>query len=199
MTNNLTHDPGLLEYPDYTFAVGASDPGTNILGESDDYDKYHSNAAALIMLGRWLNYLKEQNVYDNTRIIIVADHGDSIDHPGLDSFQRGTMATYNPLLLYKDFASHGTLHTDDTFMTNADTPFLATHGLIAPLKNPFTKNEISMQGKEDGVIIPLQVTLHQGFTIGLLTMKTCYNPGASAFHVTQSIMDESKWKKIILE
>lgn len=199
MTNNLTHDPGLLEYPEYNFVVGATDPGTNILGESDDYDKYHSNAAALIMMGRWLDYLRANDAYDNTRIVIVADHGDGIDHPDLNSFQKDTVAVYNPLLLYKDFASNGALKTNETFMTNADTPFLATRGLIEPLENPFTKKEISMSGKEDGAIIPLDVTLHQGFTVGLFTMTRCYNPGASAFHVKSPIMDSENWEHLTLK
>ena len=36
---------------------------------------YHSNMASFLQLGKWFNYMREQGVYDNTRIIIVADHG----------------------------------------------------------------------------------------------------------------------------
>jgi arylsulfatase A-like enzyme len=36
---------------------------------------YHSNMATMLRVGEWMDYLKEQGVYDNTRIIIVADHG----------------------------------------------------------------------------------------------------------------------------
>ena len=36
---------------------------------------YHANAAALLRLGEWFDWMREQGVYDNTRIIIVSDHG----------------------------------------------------------------------------------------------------------------------------
>lgn len=35
---------------------------------------YQSNMAALLQLGEWFDYLRDNGVYDNTRIILVADH-----------------------------------------------------------------------------------------------------------------------------
>ena len=37
--------------------------------------QYQIQAAAFEMLGKWFDQLREQGVYDNTRIIIVSDHG----------------------------------------------------------------------------------------------------------------------------
>lgn len=31
--------------------------------------------AAMLRLGEWFDYLREEGVYDNTRIILVSDHG----------------------------------------------------------------------------------------------------------------------------
>ena len=113
---------------------------------------YQCNMAALIQMGNWLDYLREQGVYDNTRIIIVADHGWTLDH--FDNMIFGTSLAdtsyynpedamgYNPLLLVKDFNSTG-FNTDYTFMTNADTPSLAMEGLLDSPVNPFTKKPIN--------------------------------------------------------
>ena len=41
---------------------------------------YQCNMAAMIQLGNWLDHLREIGVYDNTRIIIVSDHGWPLDN-----------------------------------------------------------------------------------------------------------------------
>ncbi len=68
--------------------------------------------AGYLRLGEWLDYLKEQGVYDNTRIIVVSDHG---TYEGwFDGFGFGeapyatSIEWFIPLLMYKDFDSHGT-------------------------------------------------------------------------------------------
>jgi len=102
---------------------------------------YHVNAAAYIELGEWFDYLRECGVYDNTRIIIVSDHGASLDQgPGTceDSFHA---SSYNPILMVKDFDAHG-FTTSYDFMTNAEVAYLATEGLIEDPVNPFTGNPV---------------------------------------------------------
>ena len=49
--------------------------------------------------------------------------------------------SYKSLLLVKDFDSQE-LTTDNTFMTNADTPSIALSGLIDNPVNPFTGHAI---------------------------------------------------------
>ena len=118
---------------------------------------YQCNMASFIQLGKWFDYLKEQGVYDNTRIIIVADHGwpleqrkemifGSIEEGGAIYNPCDGMA-YNPLLMVKDFDSNG-FNTDVQFMTNADTPLLAMNDLIANPQNPFTGKIITNKAKE---------------------------------------------------
>ena len=113
---------------------------------------YQCNMAAWIQLGNWMDYLKEIGVYDNTRIIIVSDHGWPLEHYSdmlfLDGAVSGTeynpedAMAYNPVLFVKDFGATGDFTTDYTFMTNADTPYLAMEGLIDDPVNPFTHNPI---------------------------------------------------------
>jgi len=108
---------------------------------------YHGNMASLIQMGNWLDKLRELGVYDNTRIIIVSDHGwplgqfDSlIFGPGdPDTAYNGEDAMgYNPLILFKDFGATGEVNIDYSFMTNADTPYLAMNGLLDNPLSPFT-------------------------------------------------------------
>jgi arylsulfatase A-like enzyme len=70
--------------------------------------------------------LKENNAYDNTRIIIVSDHGGNISNISNNiTLPNGTpLASYTALLMVKDFDAQGRLKTDNTFMTNADMPSL---------------------------------------------------------------------------
>ena len=54
--------------------------------------------------------------------------------------------SYVPLLMVKDFDAKG-FRTDDTFMTNADTPFLAAEGVIENPVNPGTGMPITTEPK----------------------------------------------------
>ena len=118
----------------------------------DQKAHYQSNMAAWIQLGHWMDHLKEIGVYDNTRIIIVSDHGWPLESDPnmlfLDGAQNNARynskdgMAYNPVLFVKDFGASGEYTVDDSFMTNADTPYLATYGLIEDPVNPFTLNPI---------------------------------------------------------
>lgn len=199
MVNDLPHDPALLSWPDYEFGVGITDPGTDVLGESNDYDKYHCNAASVIMLARWLDHLRELGVYDNSRIIISSDHGSNTDHPHLDEFGRDVFARYNPLLLIKDFSGKGPLRTDTAFMTNADVPTLALDSILESPRNPFTGTAIDAAAKERGIVIPIDVTIHQGFSPDLKTATTCFNHGARVYRVTGDEDGVVAWEKTVAD
>jgi hypothetical protein len=128
-----------------------------IAEEYYQYSGYQSNAAALIQIGKWLVYLQENGVYDNTRIIIVSDHGNGLgnfeawltgeDLNGLDIEQ------FSPILMYKDFGQTGDFVTSDEFMTNADTPYLASKDIIEDPCNPFTGVPFSTDYKNGDQIV----------------------------------------------
>lgn len=156
MTNDTTHEPMLLQEPDYVPAEHVDNTayeaehadrftvdGKILHMETDiQYMHYQSNMASMLKIGEWLEYLKKNNVYDNTRIIIVADHGRPLNHLDDMVLDDGSDALYNtefyyPLLLVKDFDSTQ-LTTSEEFMTNGDVPTLAFDGLIDKPTNPFT-------------------------------------------------------------
>ena len=111
------------------------------------YAHYQANMAAFLKIGEWLDYLKEQGVYDNTRIIIVSDHGSwlALNEKyilGDGSNNLLDIECFNALLMIKDFDSHG-FNINEEFMTNADVPTYAFNNLIDKPVNPFTGKEIN--------------------------------------------------------
>ena len=109
---------------------------------------YHVDMATFLMLGEWFDFLRMNDCYDNTRIIIVADHGADVEH--FDSVLDNNMdvESFMPMLLVKDFDSHGFSESYE-IMTNADTPSLALEGLVSDPKNPFTGNMLDGHEKEE--------------------------------------------------
>lgn len=157
LTNNTTHDPELLKAPDYTpeYQVDNSEydaengnrftvNGKTLHVESTfQMIHYHANMATFIQLGKWFEFMRENDVYDNTRIIIVSDHGKDLDC--LEENEQFVEKWY-PLLLVKDFDSRGFVVSDE-FMTNADVPTLATQDVIEDPVNPFTERPINSDEK----------------------------------------------------
>ena len=123
-----------------------------ILDSSGKLHAYQVDVAALIQVGNWLDYLRENDAYDNTRIIIVADHGHDFgifEEEYLEDTGDSVMS-FNPLLMVKDFDSTE-FTVDYTFMTNADTAYLSTSEIIENPENPFTGNEIRTNYKNKGI------------------------------------------------
>lgn len=154
---------------------------------------YHVNMAAMIQVGNWLDYLREQGVYDNTRIIISADHGFYINQfPELlfnpDSYYDDTLA-YNPLLLVKDFDSDS-FTIDPVFMTNADVPTIAVEGLIANATNPFTGKPINSDAKKASE--QLITTCHE-YDPTTYSSFACTFPPSNWYSVHDDIFDLSNW------
>ena len=112
---------------------------------------YHCNMAMFLKLSEWLNYLRKEGVYDNTRIIIVSDHGarlaqfDDMYLPGGEFDLEGLSG----LFLVKDFGEK-TFSVDHQFMTIADTPSLALKDIVEDPINPYTGNPVNMDAKRRG-------------------------------------------------
>ena len=165
MQNSITHNPTMLNPPDYAVDGKPYNRGLKLKNmvhegrvmkneDNRHWGHYCINVATYEAVAKWLDYLKEQGVYDNTRIILVSDHGynlaqfpDLIHPSGLD------VQCFSPLLMVKDFNSNGEFSSDDTFMTIADVPTLATSELIRDPKNPFTGKPINDNMKKQGPVI----------------------------------------------
>ena len=121
------------------------DGKTMICETAEQMEHYQTNMAAYIKLGEWFDYLRENGVYDNTRIIIVSDHGKDLGQFGI-TCNGEDMESFMPVLMVKDFGATG-FTVSEEFMTNGDTPSLAASGLIDDPVNPFTGNPITTDPK----------------------------------------------------
>jgi YidC/Oxa1 family membrane protein insertase len=188
MVNELPHEAAFLEAPYYT-------PGGQVTGSGPyaGIEDYHVNMASVLLVSRYCAFLKEQGVYDNTRIIVVADHGgvlpagipENILLPGGEQ-----LSVYNPLFLVKDFNARFDLRRSMDFMTNADTPLLALEGIIDHPQNPWTGERLQ-SGKQDGVTITtsdLWSPDHHGKYAFKIT-------GNEWLHVHDNIFDAHNWEQ----
>jgi len=192
LVNEMTHEPHYLQYPDYTPRAEVTDYGS---GPFAAEVHYHANAGAIKRISTWLTYLKQLGVYDNTRIIIVADHGAALDTKVCPDQDKANLPfrieAHNPLLLEKDFNSHGSLKTDNTFMTNADVPSMAVDAVIDEPKNPFTGNEINETPKKKNI----HVVDNHGWSPDAHNKNTFKLPDEQWYTVHDNIFDPSDWSK----
>ena len=204
MVNDTTHEPMLLQEPEYVpseivdntvydmenkerFTVN----GRTLKMESNNQMiHYHANMAAILRVADWLDYLREIDVYDNTRIILVSDHGKGVRQLDELTFGGGFMDVeyFYPLLMVKDFDSHG-FTASNAFMTNADVPVIAVEGLIKNPVNPFTGMPLNSNEK----------TAHDQFVICSPVWDIAENNGntfcpATWVCVKDNIWDKNNWE-----
>jgi len=206
MSNVSTHEPMILQEPEYIPAEYVDNTQYDIDhagrftvdGRSMSVDNvwkmgtYHVHVASMMQLGRWFDYLRENGVYDNTKIILVADHGvtmgcqEELLHEGTiggQNYQPGAERFY-PLLMVKDFNSTG-FTVSDAFMTNADVPTLAFDGIIENPVNPFTGKAITDEEK----------TAHDQFIIMSMQWDTDDNNGNTFLPCAWAKVSDDIWVK----
>ncbi|MDR0526671.1 MAG: hypothetical protein LBG79_02460 [Spirochaetaceae bacterium] len=156
LTNNTTHETSFLQAPEYRPKLQVSDYGTSKFKKEA---AYHINIASLKRLADWFAFLKTENLYDNTKIIIVSDHGPQpnfVTKIGLPF----NVDQFNPLLMVKDFNASGDITTDMAFMSNADVPSLALQNILDGAVNPFTGNAVTMENKKSPLYIAMSGSIH---------------------------------------
>jgi len=193
--NNLTHEAAFMEAPYYKPSNNSENRGN---GPFAGEDHYHVNMASFVLLAKWFDFLKKNGVYDNTRIIIVSDHG-----AGLHVFPKETILPnghilegYAALLMVKDFDAEFTLATDNSFMTNADVPHIAAAGIVHNVINPFTGKELVID-KNNGVTITTSQawvpkrTFRYGYEYDIKNNEWLY--------VKDNIFDPANWSPVTIE
>ncbi len=198
LQNPMPHHPAYLQYPDYTISQNIVLDEKNPLSHDSHF---HVNAASLILLGKWLRWLKENGVYDNTRIIISADHGAGSvrtdwegNLPECQAFPDGGV---QPLLLYKDFNQHDILKIDNSFMTNADVPSLAVCGLIGKPINPVTGKDITSFSLKNPAFITLTDWQETKRKYGDVDSPLSFALNdENWYEIKDSIFESENWKKI---
>jgi hypothetical protein len=191
--NSLPHYPAFMQYPDYIPYNNITNKGN---GPYSQEEFYHVNMASLLLLAKWFDFLKENGVYDNTRIIIVSDHGTREIKPFpktviIPDTKYWQLEASIALLLVKDFDAEFELRTDNKFMTNADVPHIAAEDIVYPLINPFTGKEMSVD-KNNGVTIT---------TSDIWEPEKIIRDGIKPdewLYVKDNIFELSNWKKVTI-
>ncbi|HQO93124.1 MAG TPA: hypothetical protein PLX56_12425, partial [bacterium] len=155
LSNNLTHEPHSIN-SDFEFEITGK-----VSYPRPVFNKFHrsltavrhlyTDAAALRLVNKWIQWMKDNGVYDNTRIIIVSDHGRDVYNPFFkqqkipNTRKKAHPSYYNNLFLVKDFNAKGELVINvQDFMTSADVPALAVKDIIPDATNPYTGKKIEM-------------------------------------------------------
>ena len=165
--------------------------GADIIVYKDDNSVRHfyANVASMNILTNFINFLKRNYIYDNTKIIILSDHGGRLNTTLFADTNINFINGYNALLMYKDFDSKGEIKIDTNFMTIADTPYLATKH-ISNIKNPFNNKLITNDYKTNGA-----------YMIDLSSSPKVEDQFSNAYnfkeyyYVKDNIFDINNWKK----
>ena len=200
MDNESTHNPGFVNEKDcrpteknFSEILQANHPFGIDPG-------FHAMIASFCRLAEWFDYLKENGVYDNTKIIIVSDHGSYQNMPVFSEQNKNlklprNIEWFNPVLMVKDFNSSGNLKINRSFMTQADVPAIAFEGTVSNPVNPFTNKKIrtlSLSEKNEKAKISFSkankvlATENNGFIIS----------DDEWYSVKDSIFDTENWKKL---
>lgn len=207
LSNDTPHMPALLQEPAYepqpvvdnteydTQHVDRYSADGRSIQLTTDYimSQYHVNMATLLQLGNWMDYLRENGVYDNTRIILVADHGwplPEFEQMAFGINTEGIMSMFNPLLMVKDFGCKE-FTTDFQFMTNGDVPTLAFQDLIKDPVNPFTGKPINSAAKNTSEQHPF----YTSFWSTSENNGNTFLPG-DWYSVHDNIFEPSNWKSL---
>jgi YidC/Oxa1 family membrane protein insertase len=203
LQNSTPHNPIWLNSPEYDvydekidsdfkYSDKIIDGKTMKINKGSQWKHYCVNVLTYETLAEWLKYLKEQGVYDNTRIILVADHGyylNQFDY--LYYFNNLDVESLRPLLMVKDFNSRDEWTIDMSFMTNADVPLIAMDGLIENPINPFTGNPVTNELKKSG---PLLVTISNNWNVKD-NNGYVFETGNTWYSVHDNLYDMNNWKK----
>ena len=206
--NATPHEPQQLRLPSYDL-IGDNDnsyktaaDGHIKMNKSSQKAHYHVNMATFLQLGKWFDYMRENGVYDNTRIILVADHGQyglgQFNHMILKNIYDKVFDTafdiegVNPLLMVKDFNAKG-FNTSDAFMTTADVPALAVKDVISNPINPFTGKEISDREK---TLHPQLITTSKKFKLNECKGTVFDTSDGDFLSVHDDIFNPDNWEVV---
>ncbi len=204
MQNYMAHEPNFLDPPDYLLTSVTEynstegrdmtvDGVTMKLDNDSRLKNYDTDISAYLLMAKWFQALKDEGVYDNTRIVITSDHGypyGQFDDMIMDDIDLDVEAI-DPVLMVKDFDASGSLVADETFMVNADVPTIVLEGIVNDPVNPYSGNVINSDAKRDGLIV-------NASTNGLSTLHGDYVYDISDSHwytvKEGNICDRANWE-----
>ncbi len=123
--NELPHSPFGITASGHPVEGEFPDPESNDF--SNPRAAFYSAKKEIDLLIDLFSWMKEAGVYDNTLVMIISDHGNSLEDNGIPKSAGGEslFAGYDvsrarTLFLVKDFNTSGPLVTDTSFISSAD-------------------------------------------------------------------------------
>ena len=191
ITSLLAHHPHALSKEGELLYDRFPDP--NERDNRKGRNAYYSTEWSLKILGDWCTELKKRGLYDNTKIIIVSDHGNyrsndfaaplkngsDLSALGLDKVNH---TAFDSILLFKDYSDKGSMEIDSRNMSTSDTGSIAF--------NSDGRGWIEAQGKNRTV---------EGQLTHAWSLNEQTGPKYESFGVYQvsgDFYDIKNWKKI---
>jgi len=160
-----------------------------------DVTPYTNNKWFITQFVKWIKWMKKNDVYDNTKIILISDHGqswgvykgennanfeDKVDFSNIPAWylSENEFWRLNALLMVKDFGSKGEIKLDYRMMSNGDAPAIVFD------ENSPTKNEIKNR------ILPTTFAIWDSDIMGVNKISIY-----SRYDVKNNIFDLNNWKR----
>lgn len=158
-----------------------------------DVSPYDNQKQFMDLFSIWIKWMKENEVYDNTKIILASDHGRSWWHykgkvntrdlPIIwnkeKPFSLYKFLRLNPLMMVKDFNAKGELKEDWRLMSNSDTYAIA-----------FNENDPSKKEIPDRTVETYYTEWHTD-----LNTRKQYQI-SHAFTIKDNVYNLNNWKSI---
>jgi hypothetical protein len=171
--------------------------------KNTDLNKAYLNEAycSIKTISKIIMQMKELQVYDNTMIVLVSDHGWWMENKMFnEKYAKKVFAGYenrfnsgmvNPLLMVKDIYSRGAIRTSDIFLSNADLPSIVCS--VIDSCNDIPTDFRKYKGKRRFIVNNYVPENEKYFMsdIGFKDIKERYE-------VTDNIFDADNWEKFDL-
>ncbi len=203
--NSVTHQPYALDK--HCRLQNKEFPDENVKNNYAGNSAYFSFRCSIESLTQWFTWLQEHNVYDNTKIIIVSDHGGNFysDYMNSNNISSELLGIDYPhvftrahaLLLVKDFNQNSTFSIDTRLMSNVDTAAMMYHsieGYVSPRDaHAFDKVDYAKQLVPDRTV-PIYHTDFYNWA-DLVKEKKQFKI-KNKYTVTDTIFELKNWNKV---
>ena len=183
MENKLGNKTAWHDYPHKVEMLYRNNAETRLY-----FKHYDSEACALNYLSTFIQWLKDNDIYDNTQIFVVSDHSgfDSIGIPSSIAVKDGRP---DALFLFKNFNASGELKIDSRLMANYDISSIFCENLPNGCPN-VPKNILKRDGKKRVAIVTSPIFGQHKKDEWLISHY---------FRVEGNIYNESNWQDITEE
>jgi hypothetical protein len=165
----------------------------NDMGELQlDVTSYENQKWFMHSFAKWIKWMKENGVYDNTKIIMLSDHGPDVTNEQIteleDQWNKKDQTKVsakdfwrvNALLMVKDFNSNDPLKEDWRFMSNSDAPAIV-----------FDENDPTKTKHTESRTLPVFFVKHEPQITSKKNLKII-----NQYLVIDNIFDPNNWQKI---